>query len=117
MRGIHWILGVSLVAIVLAASPDVTAQEKVIAVTAEKFKFTPAVIELKVGVPVVLEVTSLDRKHGLKIPDLNVDESIEAGKITRVRIVPTQAGTYSFHCDIFCGSGHEEMTGEIVVKP
>jgi cytochrome c oxidase subunit II len=34
-----------------------------------------------------------------------------------VRIVPDKAGTLPFHCDIFCGSGHEEMTGEIVVKP
>jgi heme/copper-type cytochrome/quinol oxidase subunit 2 len=23
---------------------------------------------------------------------------------------------YMIHCSIFCGSGHEEMSGEIVVK-
>ena len=104
-------------AAILAASSDVVAQEKIIQVTAEKFKFTPAVIELKLGEPVVLELTTLDRKHGFQISDLNIDESIEPGKVTRVRISPAKAGTFLFHCDVFCGSGHEEMAGEIVVKP
>jgi cytochrome c oxidase subunit 2 len=117
MRGLHWILGASLAAILAAAPPDVAAQEKVIQVTAEKFKFTPAVIELKLGETVVLELTTLDRKHGFQVPDLNIDENIEPGKVTHVRIVPAKAGTFLFHCDVFCGSGHEEMTGEIVVKP
>ena len=103
----------SLLALLLAAD----AQERVIQVTAERFKFTPGVIQLKVGVPVVLELTSLDRKHGFQVPDLKIDETIEPGKVTRVRIVPVTAATYDFHCSVFCGSGHEEMTGEIVVKP
>jgi cytochrome c oxidase subunit 2 len=117
MRGLHWILGASLAAFLAAASSAVAAQERVIQVTAERFKFTPAVIVLKLGEPAVLELTTLDRKHGFQVPDLNIDESIEPGKVTRVRISPAKAGTFLFHCDIFCGSGHEEMAGEIVVKP
>jgi cytochrome c oxidase subunit 2 len=118
MRGPHWILGPSLAA-VLAATPtaDVKAQERVIQVTAEKFKFTPAVIELKQGEPAVLELTTLDRKHGFQVPGLDIDETIEPGKATRVRVVPAKAGTFLFHCSVFCGSGHEDMAGEIVVKP
>jgi cytochrome c oxidase subunit II len=96
-----------------AAAPP----ERVVAVTAERFKFTPAAIEMKVGETVVLEITSLDRKHGFQVPDLNVDESIEPGKVTRLRITATKAGTIPFHCSVFCGSGHEEMAGEIVVNP
>ncbi len=115
MRRLHWILAGSFAAVL--AWSDVAAQEKVIQVTAEKFKFTPAVIELKLGEPVVLELTTLDRKHGFQVSDLNIDESIEPGKVTRVRISPAKPGTFLFHCDIFCGSGHEEMAGEIVVKP
>jgi len=117
MRRLHWILAGSFAAVFAAASSDVAAQEKVIQVTVEKFKFTPAVIELKLGEPVVLELTTLDRKHGFQVSDLKIDESIEPGKVTRVRISPAKAGTFLFHCDVFCGSGHEEMAGEIVVKP
>jgi cytochrome c oxidase subunit 2 len=32
-----------------------------------------------------------------------------------VRLVPNRIGTFDFHCDIFCGSGHEEMAGTIIV--
>jgi cytochrome c oxidase subunit II len=118
MRRLHWILGPSFAA-VLATMPaaEVQAQEKVIQVTAERFKFTPSVIELKLGEPVMLELTTLDRKHGFQVPDLNVDETVEPGKVTHVRIVPAKTGTFLFHCTVFCGSGHEDMAGEIVVKP
>jgi cytochrome c oxidase subunit 2 len=113
----QWMLAPLLALLLVAANADVAAQEKVIQVTAERFKFTPSVIELKVGVAVVLELTTLDRKHGFQVPDLKIDEVIEPGKITRVRIVPDKAATYDFHCTVFCGSGHEEMAGQIVVSP
>jgi len=28
-----------------------------------------------------------------------------------------KAATCDFHCTAFCGSGHEEMAGQIVVSP
>ena len=106
-----------LLATVLLASAPAPAAKRVVEITAKKFDFTPASIELKVGVPVVLEIRALDRKHGFKAPDLGIDEQVEPGDVTRVRIVPDRAGTFEFHCDVFCGSGHEEMTGQIVVVP
>jgi cytochrome c oxidase subunit 2 len=116
MRSAPWMLAPLLSLIIAAASSDVAAQEKVIQVTAKKFDFTPAVIELRVGEPVVLDLTSLDRKHGFQVPDLKIDETIEPGKTVRVRLVPDKPGTYDFHCSVFCGSGHEDMTGRIVVS-
>lgn len=101
-----------IVAALLAAAP-----ERVVQITAQKYDFTPASVELKVGVPVVLELRSLDRKHGFAVPDLKIDAQIEPGAVTRVRVVPEKAGTFEFHCDVFCGGGHEEMTGRIVVVP
>lgn len=105
------------IAALLMATPAQSAPERVIVITAKKFDFTPASIELKVGVPVVLELHSADRKHGFTAPDLKVDAQIEAGGVTRVRIVPDKAGSFEFHCSVFCGSGHEEMSGQIVVTP
>ena len=112
-----WGPGLWVGLVVLATMPvaSVKAQEKVIQVTAERFKFTPSVIELKLGEPVILELTTLDRKHGFQVSDLNIDETVEPGKVTHIRIVPAKAGTFLFHCDIFCGSGHEEMAGTMIV--
>ena len=90
---------------------------QVIKITAKRFEYNPNVIRIKKGVPVILEFTSLDRMHGFTVPDLdNIRATIEPGKVTQVRIVAPKAGTYEFHCDLFCGSGHEGMTGKIIVE-
>ena len=95
----------------------VDPQEKTIKITAKKFEYSPNEIRIKKGVPVVLEFTSLDRVHGFFVADLGaIRATIEPGKITRVRIVAPKAGTYEFHCDIFCGDGHDGMTGTIIVE-
>jgi cytochrome c oxidase subunit II len=106
---------ISLLLAAALAVPNDGAQ--VIQLTAKKFEFSPAVIELKVGVPVVLEVTSLDRKHGFALPDFKIDEQVEPRGVTRIRFVPDRAGTFAFHCNVFCGSGHEDMGGTIMVRP
>jgi cytochrome c oxidase subunit 2 len=90
--------------------------EPVIKVTAKRFEFSPDVIHLKRNVPVVLEFTSGDRKHGFKAEGLGLRATIRPGQTERIRLVPAKAGTYPFHCDVFCGDGHEGMSGTIVVE-
>jgi cytochrome c oxidase subunit 2 len=84
--------------------------------TAKKFEYSPNEIVLKKGVPAVLEITALDRLHGFSCPELGIRADLQQGKITRVRVVPQKAGSFAFHCDIFCGDGHEDMSGTIIVK-
>ena len=106
----------SCLALALPALAD-PPPEQVIRIEAKKYEFLPPVIELKKGVPVVLEFVSLDRKHGARQKELGIDLEITPGKPTRVRILPEKVGTFEFSCSVFCGSGHEEMSGRIVVKP
>jgi len=87
-----------------------------IKITAKRFEYSPNEIHVKKNVPVVIEFTALDRLHGFVVPQLNIRSNIEPGKITRVTIVFPDAGTYDFHCDIFCGDGHEDMTGKFIVE-
>jgi cytochrome c oxidase subunit 2 len=96
----------------VAAAPD----EKVISVSAMKFEFLPATINLKRGEPVILELSSLDRVHGFKVPALGVDVAVLPDTTVRVRVVPDTAGRFAFLCDNFCGDGHEDMDGVIVVS-
>ncbi|WP_317201504.1 cytochrome c oxidase subunit II [Janthinobacterium sp.] len=91
-------------------------KEKVIKIVAQRFKYTPNEIVLKTGPPVVLEITALDFMHGFKVPDLNLRVDLPPGKPTRLRLTPEKAGVYDFLCDNFCGSGHEEMNGRIIVR-
>jgi cytochrome c oxidase subunit 2 len=90
--------------------------EQVIKITAKRFEYNPNEIRIKKGVPVVLEFTTLDRLHGFSCPDLGLRTDIPPGKVTRLRLVPDKVGTFPFHCDIFCGDGHEDMTGKFIVE-
>jgi cytochrome c oxidase subunit 2 len=91
--------------------------ERIVRLTAKRFEYSPAVIDVEAGEPVTLELVSLDRKHGFNVPDLHIRSDIKPGETTRIHLVPNKAGTFPFHCDIFCGSGHEGMEGRIVVHP
>jgi cytochrome c oxidase subunit 2 len=109
--GVAAVLGLGSVAVHVAAQTG----ERVIQIQAKRFDYTPGEIRLKKGVPVVLEFTTQDVVMGFSAPDLNARTDIVPGKVARVRLVPDRIGSFDFHCDIFCGSGHEEMTGQIVV--
>ena len=99
----------------LGAVASAQTSEQVIRVVAKRFDFTPNKIQLKKGVPVVLEFTTLDVPMGFNLPDFKVRTDILPDKVSRVRLVPDKTGTFDFVCDIFCGSGHESMEGTIVV--
>ncbi|AIY41947.1 Cytochrome c oxidase (B(O/a)3-type) chain II [Collimonas arenae] len=101
----------------LAATGLVLAQsqERVIKIVAKKFDFTPGEIRLKKNVPVTLEFTTLDVVMGFNLPDFAVRTDILPGTTSRLRFTPDKTGEFAFHCDVFCGSGHESMTGAVFV--
>ena len=89
--------------------------ERVIHITARNFAFSPDSITLKKGEPVVFEISSGDRKHGFSLRAFGVRSDVLPGKVSRIRFTPDKTGKFSFSCDVFCGDGHEEMTGTVVV--
>jgi len=91
------------------------ATEKVIRITAKKFEFAPGEITVRKGEPVVLELTSEDRTHGFNLPDFGVRTEVKPGAVSRIHLTPDKTGKFSFACDVFCGSGHEDMSGTLVV--
>ncbi|MDW3685404.1 cupredoxin domain-containing protein [Cupriavidus sp. CV2] len=92
------------------------AAPRVIKVHARKFVFTPNRIALRVGEPVVFELTAQDVIMGFSVPDLGIRADLPPGKVVRVSALPKVAGSFGFLCDIFCGSGHETMNGVIEVS-
>jgi len=88
---------------------------KVIKVVAKRFDYAPAHLTLKKGVPVVLELTTRDVFMGFNLPDFKVRADIVPEKVTRVTFVPDKTGTFTFLCDVFCGTGHEQMQGTLTV--
>jgi cytochrome c oxidase subunit II len=112
------IVGLSAVSIglaMLAVSQSMSGGERVIEISAERYEYSPAKVTLKKGEVVILELTSVDRLHGFHIKELGVRADVLPGQPVRVRIVPDKVGTFPFTCDLFCGSGHGDMSGMITV--
>ena len=83
---------------------------------AKKFEYHPNKVTAKLGQPVVLVLTSEDRIHGFKMPDFGLRTDIVPGQETRVTLTPNKAGSFTFFCDVFCGDGHEDMDGTLVIE-
>jgi len=93
----------------------IRANEQVVRVSASTFQFEPSEVKVKKGVPVTLELVSEDRRHGFKLPDFHVRLDVKPGVVEKVRFVPDKVGKFTFICDVFCGDGHEEMSGTLIV--
>ena len=50
------------------------------------------------------------------MPAFGLRTDIVPDRETRVTVTPQTTGSFTFFCDIFCGDGHEEMSGTLVVE-
>ncbi len=90
---------------------------RVVKVTARQYEFDPSEVVVNQGDQVRLEVTATDVEHGLAIADYDIDRKLEPGKTETIEFVADKAGSHPFHCSVYCGSGHREMTGNLIVLP
>jgi len=83
--------------------------------TAKNWSFDPGTITVKQGERVRFKIKSVDVEHGFALPDFGIDKKLEPGKEVVVEFVADKKGEFSFYCSVFCGQGHREMTGKLVV--
>jgi cytochrome c oxidase subunit II len=105
-------LALAAVASLVAAKP----KERVINIVAKKFKFVPEEIRVKKGETVLLSFTSPEVPMGANFADFKQRIDIMPGKVATLRLTPEQTGSFVFLCDVFCGSGHEDMSGTLIVS-
>jgi cytochrome c oxidase subunit 2 len=89
---------------------------QVVGIVAGKFHFTPDHITLKKGQPAILRLTGSDVTHGFMLRALKIDTDIKPGKVTEIKVTPTNAGTFTAICDHYCGLGHGGMKMTVVVE-
>jgi cytochrome c oxidase subunit 2 len=86
-----------------------------IKIVARKFEFDPRTITVQKGKPVRLVISSPDVDHGFKIDELGINQKIPAHQTVNVEFTPNQVGRFEFKCSVVCGSGHDDMLGELIV--
>ena len=97
----------------LAAPP---AEPRIIEVTAKRFAFEPAEIQVAVGEPVRLMVRSADGVHGLEIKKVKVNKMIpRGGEPVVIDFTAKEAGRFPILCSEYCGDEHDNMRGMLVV--
>ena len=111
----RFVLAAALLSAGLRQSVLAQPAPRIVKVSARRFVFTPSEIALKKGEPVTFELTTEDVFMGMNIPDFGVRSDIVPGKVMRLSFTPDKAGTFIFLCDVFCGDGHETMSGKLTV--
>jgi len=101
--------------VVRSTATEIGNEEQIIRISASTFEFKPSEFTVKRGVPVLLELTSQDRHHGFKLSAFELRADITPDVVEKVRFVPDKIGRFTFLCDVFCGDGHEDMSGTITV--
>ena len=101
-----------------AQRPSTDGQEpRVIEITASRFAFEPAIVDVAVGERVRLVMRSADGVHGLEIKRFGVRKEIpRGGAPVTADFMATEAGRFPILCSEYCGNGHEEMEGTLVVR-
>lgn len=84
--------------------------------TAKNWEFEPSQITVNKGDTVKLTIKSIDVKHGFSIPEFNVNTNLNTGQETIVEFKANKSGTFTFFCSVYCGSGHSDMKGTLIVK-
>jgi cytochrome c oxidase subunit 2 len=91
-------------------------QPRVIEVTARRYAFEPAEIQVAVGEAVRLMVRSADGPHGIEIKEMKVKKVLERGAdAVAIDLKPDTAGRFPILCSEYCGEGHDDMKGALVV--
>jgi cytochrome c oxidase subunit 2 len=97
-------------------APISQPQTREFTITAAQWSFTPAVITVKEGDRVKFTITSVDVTHGFSIPEFNVNVQLVPNQSKTVEFVADKKGAYSFFCTVFCGAGHADMRGQLIVE-
>lgn len=84
-------------------------------IKAFQYGYEPGVINLKLNQPVQLILTTEDVSHGFLVKELGINETINPGNEVTIDIIPTETGEFDIICNVYCGSGHRDMKGKIVV--
>ncbi len=91
-------------------------EPRVIEVTARRFAFEPAQIDVTLGERIRLMVVSADGPHGVEIKKFKVKTEIPRGQTpVPIEFTASEAGRFPILCSEYCGDKHDDMQGMLVV--
>jgi nitrosocyanin len=125
-----WIAAVFIIAAAIAASTwalkpangatglsgSVIDGVRVINLMASRWAYSPNPIVVNKGDKVKILANSRDVTHGFALDAYSIDAHIASGRETVIEFTASKAGTFPFHCSVYCGPGHGGMIGKLIVQ-
>lgn len=74
------------------------------------------ILELEKGEEYRLHLSSMDWLHGFSLQPANINLQIHPNYEMVLTVQPDDAGEYGVVCNEYCGIGHHQMLGKIIVK-
>ena len=103
-------------AVAFTSAPSQTSDPRTIEVIARRFTFEPAMIEAVEGERLRILVRSGDGLHGFEIKKFKVSKEIpRGGEPVVIEFTANEQGSFPILCSLFCGDGHGDMKGTLVV--
>jgi cytochrome c oxidase subunit 2 len=94
-----------------------TVEPRIVEVTARRFAFEPSRIDATVGERLQLVVRSADGVHGVEIKKLKIKKEVpRGGEAVTIDFTATTEGSFPILCSEYCGNGHDDMTGMLIVR-
>jgi cytochrome c oxidase subunit 2 len=88
-----------------------------VTVTARRFAFDPAIIEVQQDDLVKITFRTEDVPHSFTIDDYRIAKRVRPGQTTTFEFRADKAGTFSFYCNIKTEDGCRQMKGRLIVRP
>lgn len=83
---------------------------KVITLNAKNWEYNQKEIRIKQWEQVTLRVNNTDVLHGIAIPEMRLVWDDE------IQVDTSKKWEYQFVCPNYCGDGHSDMTGTIIIE-
>lgn len=90
-----------------------------------RFGYDPEVIHVHMDETVVLKLNGEAEEnesnlglttHTFTIDEFSVNLKVEVNETVKTVFTPTKRGRFSFYCNVYCGEGHDDMKGLLIVE-
>lgn len=98
--------------------PKMTQGEaREIDVSARRYTFTPARVEVQQNDLVKIHFTAQDIAHSFTVDDYRIAKRAGAGQTVTFEFRADRVGTFPYYCSLAIDDGCRQMRGELIVRP
>jgi heme/copper-type cytochrome/quinol oxidase subunit 2 len=101
----------------LSPAQDQAPNRPEFTIVAKDFHYAPVRIEVTQDDLVKLTVRSEDLAHSFAIDEYRIVKRVPAGGSTTFEFRADRPGTFRFYCNLTSEGGHDQMHGDLVVRP